>query len=400
MATSKEIIEKTERFGADNYHPLPVVLARGEGVWVWDVEGKKYMDMLSAYSALSHGHRHPKVVAALKAQADRITLTSRAFHTDLLGDLYERVARLTHLPKVLPMNTGAEAVETAIKAARKWGYTVKHVPADRAEIIACTNNFHGRTVTIVSCSTEPEYRDGFGPFTPGFKIVEYGSIEAVRAAITPNTVGFLVEPIQGEAGIKIPPAGYLKAARELCTQQRVLLLADEVQTGFGRTGKMFCCEHEGVLPDVIIMGKALGGGVLPVSAIAATAEVMAVFKPGQHGSTFGGNPLAAAVGVAALDALVDEDLAGKAAKQGEYLMGKLRQLRSSHVKEIRGRGLLVGIDLKPDAGGARRFCEALMREGLLAKETHESVIRLAPPLTISTAELDWAVERVQRVLAS
>ena len=399
MATSKEIIQKTERFGADNYHPLPVVLARGEGVWVWDVEGRKYMDMLSAYSALSHGHRHPKVIAALKAQADRITLTSRAFHNDLLGELYERISRLTGLPKVLPMNTGAEAVETAIKAARKWGYTVKHVPADRAEIIACTNNFHGRTVTIVSCSTEAEYRSGFGPFTPGFKIVEYGDIEAVRAAITPNTVGFLVEPIQGEAGIKIPPAGYLKTARELCTRQRVLLLADEVQTGFGRTGKMFCCEHEDVLPDVIIMGKALGGGVLPVSAIAATAEVMGVFKPGQHGSTFGGNPLAAAVGVAALDALVDEDLAGQAARQGEHLMGKLRQLGSKHVKEIRGRGLLVGIDLRPEAGGARRFCEALMREGVLAKETHESVIRLAPPLTISRDELDWAVERVQRVLA-
>jgi ornithine--oxo-acid transaminase len=399
MSQSQAIIEKTEQYGANNYHPLPVVLCRGEGVWVWDVEDRKYMDMLSAYSALSHGHRHPKVIAALKAQADRLTLTSRAFHHDLLGELYQRVARLTGLPKVLPMNTGAEAVETALKAARKWGYTVKGVPADRAEIIACRNNFHGRTVTIVSCSTEEDYRQGFGPFTPGFKVVEYGDLAALRAAIGPHTVAFLVEPIQGEAGIRIPPPGYLKEAAALCHQNRVLLMADEVQTGFGRTGKMFCCEHEGVLPDVMIMGKALGGGALPVSAIAATEEVMGVFKPGQHGSTFGGNPLAAAVGVAALDALVEEDLSGKAARQGDYLMTKLRELRSPQVREIRGKGLLVGIDLRPEAGGARRFCEALMQEGILAKETHESVIRLAPPLVITREEIDWALERLKKVLA-
>lgn len=399
MLTSKEIIEKTEHYGANNYHPLPVVLTRGEGVWMWDVEGNKYMDMLSAYSALSHGHRHPKVIAALKTQADRLTLTSRAFNNDLLGELYERVARLTKLPKVLPMNTGAEAVETALKAARKWGYQVKGVAPEAAEIIACTNNFHGRTITIVSFSTEEDYRQGFGPFTPGFKVVEYGNIESLKDAITPNTVAFLVEPIQGEAGIRIPPVGYLKQAYDFCKKHRVLLMADEVQTGFARTGKMFCCEYENVLPDVIIMGKALGGGVMPVSAVAATEEVMNVFQPGQHGSTFGGNPLAAAVGVAALDALVEEDMAGKAYQQGEYLMGKLRQICSPHIKEIRGRGLLIGIDLKPEAGGARRFCEALMKEGILAKETHESVIRLAPPLVITTEELDWALEKLTRVLA-
>lgn len=399
MASSKEIIEKTERYGAHNYHPLPVVLSRGEGVWVWDVEGNRYLDMLSAYSALSHGHRHPRVMAALKEQADRITLTSRAFHNDRLGELYQRISTLTGLPRVLPMNTGAEAVETAIKVARKWGYQVKGVPADRAEIIACTGNFHGRTVTVVSFSTEEDYRQGFGPFTPGFSVVEYGKIEALERAITPNTVGLLVEPIQGEAGIRIPPAGYLSQAHELCRKHRLLLLADEVQTGFGRTGKMFCCEHEGVLPEIMIMGKALGGGALPVSAIAATEEVMSVLRPGQHGSTFGGNPLAAAVGVAALDALVEEDLTGRSQRHGEYLMSKLRQIASRHVREIRGLGLLVGIELAPEAGGARRLCEALMREGILAKETHESVIRLAPPLVISTQELDWALERLARVLA-
>ncbi len=398
MATSKEIIEKTNSLGANNYLPLPVVLARGEGVWVWDVEGKKYMDMLSAYSAMSHGHRHPKIIAALKEQADRLTLTSRAFHCDLLGEFYERVVKLTGLPRVLPMNTGAEAVETALKAARKWGETVKGVPAEQGRIICCENNFHGRTITIITFSTEQDYRDGFGPFTPGFDIVSYGDVEALEAAITDNTVAFLVEPIQGEAGILIPPDGYLRQAHEVCKKHNVLLMADEIQTGLGRTGRMFCCEHEGVLPEVIIMGKAMGGGVLPVSAIAATEEVMGVFEPGQHGSTFGGNPLAAAVGVAALDVLVDEDLSGKSKVMGDYLMEKLAGLDSPHIKDIRGKGLLVGIDLKPEAGGARRFCEALQDEGILAKETHESVIRLAPPLTITTDELDWAIERVAKVL--
>ncbi len=398
MPNSQEIIDKTEKFGANNYHPLPVVLVRGEGVWVWDLEEHRYMDMLSAYSALSHGHRHPRVMASLLAQADRLTLTSRAFHHDLLGELYQRLAQLTGLPKVLPMNTGAEAVETALKAARKWGHTVKGVPAETAEIIVCANNFHGRTVTIISFSTEEDYRTGFGPFTPGFSVVEYGDIEALRGAITDKTVGFMVEPIQGEAGILIPPEGYLKAARELCSQNNVLFIADEIQTGLSRTGKVFCCEYEDVLPDITIVGKALGGGVYPVSAIAAIEEVMGVFEPGQHGSTFGGNPLACAVSVAALDVLVEEDLAAQAMEKGNYLMDQLRQISSPHIQEIRGKGLLVGIELKPEAGGARRFCEALMKEGILAKETHESVIRLAPPLIIEQEDLDWAIERVAKVL--
>ena len=399
MPTSNDVINKTEKFGADNYHPLPVVLARGEGVWVWDLEGKKYMDMLSAYSALSHGHLHPRIMKALTDQAARLTLTSRAFHNDQLGELYERISKVTGLPKVLPMNTGAEAVETAIKAARKWGYQVKGVADGKQEIICCENNFHGRTVTIISFSTEEDYRAGFGPFTPGFTVIKYGDIDALEGAINENTVAFMVEPIQGEAGIIMPPDGYLKGAAELCKKNNVLLVADEIQTGFGRTGKMFCCEHEGVTPDVYILGKTLGGGVMPVSAIAATEEVMDVFQPGQHGSTFGGNPLAAAVGVAAIDVLVEEDLAGQSRDKGEYLMGKLRGLNSPHVKEIRGRGLFVGIDLKPEAGGARRFCEALQELGILAKETHESVIRLAPPLNISRENLDWAMERVAKVLA-
>ena len=399
MPTNLEIVNKTDAHGAMNYLPLPVVLTRGEGVWVWDVEGRRYMDMLSAYSALSHGHRHPRIIAALKEQADAITLTSRAFHNDRLHELYERIAALSGLPKVLPMNTGAEAVETAIKAARKWGYDVKGVAADRAEIIACTNNFHGRTVTIITFSTEEDYRRGFGPMTPGFRVVEYGDIDALAGAINENTVAFLVEPIQGEAGIIVPPQGYLAEAARLCRERHVLLMADEIQTGFGRTGRMFCCEHEGVKPDVMIMGKALGGGVIPVSAISGTDEVMDVFTPGIHGSTFGGNPLGAAVGVAALDVLVEEKLARRADEMGRHLMDKLRQLSSPHVKEIRGKGLLVGIDLEPEAGGARRFCEALMAEGILAKETHESVIRLAPPLVISKEDLDWAIDRVRKVLS-
>jgi len=398
MTRTREVIEQTDKYGARNYLPLPVVLERGEGIWVWDVEGKKYMDMLSAYSAMSHGHRHPKIIAALEAQAAKLTLTSRAFHIDNLGEFYQRVVKLTGLPRVLPMNTGAEAVETALKAARKWGHTVKGVPADSAEIIACENNFHGRTITIVTFSTEEEYRTGFGPFTPGFSTVKYGDIDALEQAITPNTAAFLMEPIQGEAGILIPPEGYLAQARELCDKHNVLLVADEIQTGFGRTGKMFCCEYEGVQPDIYIMGKAMGGGVMPVSAIAATEEVMGVFQPGQHGSTFGGNPLAAAVAVAALDVMVEEDLANQALIKGQYLMDKLRKIASPHIREIRGKGLLVGVDLKPAAGGARRFCEALQDEGILAKETHESVIRLAPPLIISEEDLDWAVAKLQKVL--
>jgi ornithine--oxo-acid transaminase len=399
MPTSQEIISKTDQYGANNYHPLPVVLERGEGVWVWDVEGNKYMDMLSAYSALSHGHRHPKIIAALKDQADRLTLTSRAFHNDVLGELYERVSKLTGLPRVLPMNTGAEAVETAVKAVRKWGYDVKGVPEDQAEIIVCENNFHGRTVTVISFSSEPSYKQGFGPLTPGFSIIDYGSVEALEAAINERTVGFLVEPIQGEAGILMPPDGYLKQAHELCRKHNVILMADEIQTGFGRTGDMFRCQHDGVQPEVYILGKAMGGGVYPVSAVAATEEVMGVFTPGLHGSTFGGNPLGAAAAVAALDVLVDEDLTGQSRDKGAYLMGKLRELNSPHVQEIRGAGLLVGIELKAATGPARPFCEKLMDLGILAKETHESVIRLAPPLMISQEDLDWAIERVARVLA-
>jgi ornithine--oxo-acid transaminase len=395
---SKQIIEQAEALGAANYHPLPVVLVRGEGVWVWDVEGQKYMDFLSAYSALSHGHRHPKVIAALVEQASRITLTSRAFHNDQLGELYARLVKLTALPRVLPMNTGAEAVETALKAMRRWGERVKGVPAGKGEIVVCEDNFHGRTITIVSFSSEAAYRDGFGPLTPGFRRVAYGDIDALQGAINENTVGFLVEPIQGEAGIVVPPDGYLASAAEICKQQRVLLATDEIQTGFGRTGKMFCFEYDAVQPDIVIMGKALGGGVMPVSAIAASEEVMGVFDPGSHGSTFGGNPLAAAVGCAALDALVDEKLTERAERLGAHVMQRLSALESPHVDRVRGKGLLLGIVLRPEAGGARRFCEALMHEGLLCKETHEHVIRLAPPLTISEQDLDWALDQIEAVL--
>ncbi len=399
MSKTNAIVGKNEDLGAHNYKPLPVVLERGEGVWVWDVEGRKFMDMLSAYSAMSLGHCHPKVVETLKSQADKLTLTSRAFYCDHLAEMYERLVKLSGLPRVLPMNTGAEAVETAIKAVRKWGYTVKGVAENQAEIIACNGNFHGRTTTVISFSSEEDYRTGFGPFTPGFKLVDYGSVEAVKAAITPNTVALLVEPIQGEAGINIPPLGYLKEVADLCRENKVLLALDEIQTGFARTGKMFCYEHEDVQPDVLILGKALGGGVLPVSAVVATEEVMNVFQPGQHGSTFGGNPLSAAVAVAALDVMVDDKLAERSQRLGNYLTGHLHPiLESPHVKEIRGRGLFVGIELEPEAGGARRFCEALMDDGLLCKETHESVIRLAPPLVITEEELDWAVERVKRAL--
>jgi ornithine--oxo-acid transaminase len=399
MTKTNAIVDKNDQYGAHNYKPLPVVLERGEGVWVWDVEGHKYMDMLSAYSAMSLGHCHPKVIEALKAQADKLTLVSRAFFCDHLGEMYERLVKLSGLPRVLPMNTGAEAVETAIKAVRKWGYTVKGVPENQAEIIACNDNFHGRTTTVISFSSEADYRAGFGPFTPGFKLVDYGSVEAIKAAITPNTVAVLVEPIQGEAGIKIPPVGYLEEVAKLCQDNQVLLALDEIQTGFARTGKMFCFEHDGVKPDVLILGKALGGGVLPVSAVVATDEVMNVFQPGQHGSTFGGNPLSAAVAVAALDVMVDENLSERSHRLGGYLMEKLHPaLESPHVKEIRGRGLFIGIELKPEAGGARRFCEALMGDGLLCKETHESVIRLAPPLVITEEEIDWAVERVNQAL--
>ncbi|GLV14343.1 ornithine aminotransferase [Alicyclobacillus hesperidum] len=396
QAQTSTALRLEQTYGAKNYNPLPVVLVKGEGVWVWDEDGNRYLDMLSAYSALNQGHRHPKIIAALKDQADQITLTSRAFYNDKLGRMYERLAKLTGKPMILPMNTGAEAVETAIKAARRWAYDVKHVPADQAEIIVCEGNFHGRTTTIISFSSDAEYQRGFGPLTPGFRIVPYGDIAALRAAITPNTAAFLVEPIQGEAGIVLPPDGYLRAAHELCKQNNVLFIADEIQTGLGRTGKMFACEWEQVVPDVYIIGKALGGGVFPVSAVAADEEVLGVFEPGSHGSTFGGNPLGAAVAVAALDVLEDEDLVERSRTLGAAFLSRLRNVHSPVVKEVRGRGLFVGVELTTKA---RPYCERLKQEGLLCKETHDTTIRFAPPLVIREDELDWALARIERVLA-
>ena len=398
-SAADRLIEKAETWSAHNYHPLPVVLVRGEGVFVYDPQGARYMDMLSAYSALNQGHRHPRIVQALKDQADRITLTSRAFHNELFGPFCETLCRLAGMEMALLMNSGAEAVETALKTARKWGYQVKKVPQDRAEIIVCENNFHGRTTTIVGFSSEEQYRQDFGPFTPGFKMIPYGDLAALERAITPNTVAFLVEPIQGEAGILIPPAGHLRDAAALCRRNRVLFVADEIQTGFGRTGRMFCCDWEGVRPDLYVLGKALGGGLLPVSAVVGTKETLGLFQPGDHGSTFGGNPLACAVGLAALGVLVDERLADRSAEMGDYFMERLRALRSPRVREIRGRGLLIGVHIKDECGTARPYCEALMKLGILAKETHGQVIRFAPPLVITRDEVDWAMERIADVLA-
>jgi ornithine--oxo-acid transaminase len=385
-------------FAAHNYHPLPVVLSKGEGVWVWDVEGRKYMDMLSSYSALNQGHRHPRILEAARSQIDNLTLTSRAFHNDQFGPFCELLCKVADQESALLMNTGAEAVETAIKAARKWGYLVKGVPKDQAEIIVCENNFHGRTTTVVGFSSEEQYRNGFGPFGPGFKMIPYDDIGALRKAITPNTVGFLVEPIQGEAGILMPREGYLKEAATLVRANKVLLMLDEIQTGLGRTGKMFCYEYEGAKPDVLIVGKALGGGVYPVSAILSCKEVMDVFRPGDHGSTFGGNPLACAIGTAALQVIVDEDLPAKAFEAGRYFMDELRKMNSPHVEDIRGKGLLIGVEVKGASGTARPFCERLMDLGILAKETHHQVIRFAPPLVISHDEIAWAIERIKRAL--
>lgn len=396
----KELIDLEERYGAHNYHPLDVVITRAAGVWVWDVEGKKFLDFLAAYSAVNQGHCHPEIVAALKEQAEKVTLTSRAFRNDQLGPLCRDLCELTGFGRFLPMNTGAEAVETAVKAARKWGYTVKGVASDKAEIIVFEGNFHGRTTTIVSFSTEEQYRNGFGPFTPGFRIVPYGDLKAVAEAINENTVGVLVEPIQGESGIIIPPRGFLKGLRELTQQQRVLLLVDEIQSGLGRTGKLFAFEHEGIRPDVVIIGKALGGGCVPISGILADDEIMNVFQPGDHGSTFGGNPLACAVARVALKVLQEEGMIENSARLGEYFLERLKGITSPHVKEIRGKGLWIGVELFPEAGGARRFCEALKEEGLLCKETHVNTIRFAPPLVITQSEIDWALERVARVLKS
>lgn len=389
------IIEKTEKYGARNYHPLPIVVSKAEGVWVEDPEGNRYMDMLSAYSALNQGHRHPKIIQALKDQADRVTLTSRAFHNDRLGEFYEKLSGLTQKKMVLPMNTGAEAVETAIKAVRRWAYEVKKVPENHAEIIVFEGNFHGRTITVTSFSSEEEYKRGFGPFTPGFKIIPYGNLDALKKAITPNTAAIMIEPIQGEAGILMPPEGFLKGAYELCKENRVVFIADEIQTGFGRTGKLFACDWEGVKPDMYIMGKALGGGVFPISAVAADEEILSVFNPGSHGSTFGGNPLACAVAIAAMDVLEEEDLVNQSLQLGKHFMDQLKEIQNPVIKEIRGRGLFIGVELQEKA---RPYCEQLKEKGLLCKETHETTIRFAPPLNISKEDLDWAITRIKQVL--
>ncbi len=391
-------IELESRYCAHNYKPLPVILTRAEGVYVWDEHGKRYLDMMSAYSAVSHGHVHPRLVRLVQHQVGRLTIVSRAYHTDKLGPFLKRLCELTGQDMALPMNTGAEAVETAIKAVRKWAYTRKGVAPDKAEIIACRGNFHGRTTTIVAMSDEPQYQQGFGPFPPGFRLVDYGSVADLEAAITDNTAAFLVEPIQGEGGIVVPPDGYLKAAKKVCEQHNVLLIADEIQTGLGRTGTLLACEHDGVTPDGLILGKALGGGILPVSAFLARREVMDVFTPGDHGSTFGGNPLAAAVGLEALNILVDEDLPARSAMMGAHLLDSLAAIDTPLVREIRGRGLFVGIDIDPGIASGRAVCEALLGRGLLSKETHETVVRLAPPLIINREQLDWAAAQIREVL--
>jgi ornithine--oxo-acid transaminase len=395
---TKQYIEIEEQYGAHNYHPLDVVIERGEGVWVYDVDGNKYLDCLSAYSALNQGHVHPKIKQALIDQASKVTLTSRAFRNDQLPFFYKELSDLTGYEMSLPMNSGAEAVETALKLARKWAYRVKGVAKYQAEIITARGNFHGRTISTVSFSTEQFYKEDFGPFTPGFVTVPYGDAEAVRKAITANTAAVFIEPIQGEAGVIVPPAGYLKAVREICTQNNVLMIADEIQTGLGRTGKLFACSHEDVRPDMITIGKALGGGFYPVSAVLADSPIMSLFSPGEHGSTFGGNPLAAAVARAAMRVLVEEKLVENSAKMGEYFMEQLSEINSPHIKEVRGKGLLIGVELKPEAGGARRFCEVLQQKGILAKETHDNVIRFAPPLIIGKETIDWALPFIRDTL--
>jgi ornithine--oxo-acid transaminase len=393
------IIDLEDRYCARNYRPLPVVLVRGQGPFVWDDQGRRYVDMMSAYSAVSHGHAHPRIVAALTRQAQALSIVSRAFHTDRLAAFLQRACELTGQDSALPMNTGAEAVETAMKAARKWAYTVKGVPADAAEIIGCDGNFHGRTIAICGLSSEAQYREGFGPFPPGLLTIPYGDAAALEAAITPNTAAFLVEPVQGEGGIRIPPDGWLRRCADICRKHGVLLIADEIQTGLGRTGRLLACEHDGVKPDGLVLGKALGGGVLPVSMFLARRDVMDVFGPGDHGSTFGGNPLAAAVGLEALNVMVDEDLVAQSAEKGAWLLAELRRIRSPLIREVRGRGLFLGIDIEPGRARAREVCERLMARGLLSKETHETVVRLAPPLGIGTELLQWAVVQVREVLA-
>lgn len=396
MTKSQQVIEQTQHYGAANYHPLPIVISEAKGAWVIDPEGNKYLDMLAAYSAVNQGHCHPKIIAALKEQADKVTLTSRAFYSDNLGEWYEKVSALTHKDMVLPMNTGAEAVETAFKAARRWAYEVKGVAIDKAEVIACNGNFHGRTMLAVSLTSEPEYKRGFGPLLPNIKLVDYGDIAALEAAITENTAAFLVEPIQGEAGIIIPPAGYMKAAKELCEKHNVLFIADEIQAGLARTGKMFASDWEDIEPDMYILGKALGGGVFPISCVAANKAILGVFNPGSHGSTFGGNPLACAVSLAALQVLEDEKLAERSQELGEYFKTELAKIDNPIIKEVRGRGLFIGMELTEDA---RPYCEKLKELGLLCKETHDTVIRFAPPLIISQEDLDWAIAQIKKVFA-
>lgn len=392
---TRDFVELENQYGAYNYHPLDVVIERAEGVWVYDVEGNRYLDCLAAYSAVNQGHCHPKILKTLTDQAHKVTLTSRAFRNDQLAFLYKELHDLTGMDMTLPMNSGAEAVETAVKTARKWGYKVKGIPDGKAEIIVCANNFHGRTVTIVGFSTDEQYRDGFGPFTPGFKVIPFGDAQALRAAISPNTCAFLVEPIQGEAGIVIPPKGFLKETAEICHANRVLLMTDEIQSGLGRTGKLFAYMHEGITPDVLIIGKALAGGFYPVSAVLASQEILGVYRPGDHGSTFGGNPLGCAVARAALRVLVEEKLVERSAELGTYFLERLRTLRSPDLKEVRGLGLWIGIELNIPA---RPYCERLKAEGILCKETHDRVIRIAPPLVISRQEIDWAFEKIRKVI--
>jgi len=395
---SIDYIALEEKIGAHNYHPLDVVLERGEGVWVYDVEGRKYLDCLSAYSAVNQGHVHPRILAAAQEQMARLTLTSRAFRNDQLPLFYRQLSELTGYERVLPMNSGVEAVETAVKLARKWAYRVKGVPRHQAEIIVAAGNFHGRTISVISFSSEPLYREDFGPFTPGFRIIPYGDVQALRDAITSNTAAVMLEPVQGEAGVVVPPDGYLSETADICRQNNVLFIADEIQSGLGRTGKLLACDHEGVRPDMVILGKALSGGFYPVSAVIGTEAVLGLITPGEHGSTFGGNPLGAAIARAALQVLVDENLIDNAAQLGSYFMEHLSAIPSPHVELIRGRGLLIGVVLNKEAGGARRFCEALQSEGILAKETHDNVIRFSPPLVIDRPTIDWALQRIEKVL--
>lgn len=397
MKTNRDYVEFTDRFSAQNYHPLPVVIKRGKGIWVWDVEDKKYLDMLSGYSALNQGHCHPAIARAMKEQADKLTLTSRAFHNDRMGEFLQKICTLTGFEKALPMNSGAEAVETSIKVARKWGYTKKKVRENSAEIIVCENNFHGRTTTIVGFSSEAQYRQGFGPFTPGFKMIPYNDPKAFEQAINQNTIGFLTEPIQGEGGVILPSEGYLRKCREICDRNKILFILDEIQTGLGRTGKLFAYEHEKIRPDILIVGKALSGGFYPISAIACDNEIMMVIKPGDHGSTFGGNPLASAIGIAALDVIVKENLSQNAHDLGNWFMAELGKIGSPLIKEVRGKGLLIGVELKQKA---RPYCERLMEMGILAKETHEMVVRFAPPLIITKKDLQWALDHIRTVLVS